>query len=189
MQSFPIQGALPLLLSLLLAACGGGGGEGTSSGQNLVVNPNPNPNPSGSCAAAPTVQEAVDRINAARAVARQCGTAFFPATTPLVWDAQLQVAAQAHASDMANRNFFAHTNPDGVTASQRTTAAGYGPATGENIAAGYPSMEAAMQGWLLSPGHCENIMRPTYQHYALACADGAGSDYGTYWTQSFGVFR
>lgn len=187
MPSFPIQGALPLLLSLLLAACGGGGGDGTSSGQNLAVNPNPNA--SGSCSAAPTVQEAVDRINAARAVARQCGTAFFPATTPLAWDAQLQVAAQAHASDMANRNFFAHTNPDGVTASQRTTAAGYGPATGENIAAGYASMEAAMQGWLLSPGHCENIMRPTYRHYALACADGPGSDYGTYWTQSFGVFR
>ncbi len=187
MKTIPIRVAPPLLLLLLLAACGGGGSDGDSADPNLAQNQNPGS--SGSCSVAPTVQEAVDRINAARAVARQCGTAFYPATTPLVWDAQLQVAAQAHASDMGNRNFFAHTNPDGVTASQRTTAAGYGPATGENIAAGYASMEAAMQGWLASPGHCENIMRPTYQHYAIACAQVAGSDYGTYWTQSFGVFR
>jgi uncharacterized protein YkwD len=139
-----------------------------------------------SCPSAKSSQDALALLNSARAIARQCGATSYPAAAPLAWDLQLEAAATGHSQDMATRNFFEHTNPSGVTASQRTTAAGYGPSTGENIGAGYESMEAAMQGWLSSPGHCENIMRSSYRHYAIACSSNKNSEYGTYWTQSFG---
>lgn len=89
---------------------------------------------------------------------------------------------------MATRNFFAHTNPSGQTPSDRTAAAGYGRFTGENIAAGYGTLDAVMQGWLSSPGHCANIMRASYRDFALACAvPSTKVDYSIYWTQSFGA--
>jgi uncharacterized protein YkwD len=139
------------------------------------------------CPAARSAQEALAMLNAARAVSRQCGAKSFPAVPPLTWDLQLENAANAHSRDMATRNFFAHTNPDGITPSQRTTTAGYGPFTGENIGAGYDSMESAMQGWLSSSGHCENIMSAAYRHYAIACSSSENSEHGTYWTQTFGA--
>jgi uncharacterized protein YkwD len=160
----------PMLVLLLLGSCGGG----------FVDAQKP------SCPAARSAAESLALLNAARAVPRLCGATAFAAAAPLTWDLQLESAALAHSIDMSARNFFAHTNPDGVTASQRTAAAGYGPFTGENIGAGYETIESAMQGWLSSPGHCENIMRAAYRHYAVACSSGKGSEYGTYWTQTFG---
>jgi uncharacterized protein YkwD len=166
-----------LIVSFLLASCGGGSSD-VSGDSNIAVK--------GTCSASISQQDALALLNAARSEARQCGSILYPAAPPLIWDAQLEAAAREHSEDMATRNFFSHTNPSGVTASQRTVAAGYGPQTGENISAGYPSLEAAMQGWLSSPGHCANIMRATYKHYAVACSVNNSSSFGTYWTQNFG---
>lgn len=166
-----------LLLAVFLSSCGGGGG---GSGGGLVSAQKP------ACPAARSAPDALELLNAARAAPRLCGTVSFAAAAPLAWDAQLEQAASAHAKDMATRNFFSHTNPDGVSASQRTVAAGYGPFTGENIGGGHANLDAAMQAWLASPGHCENIMNGAYKHYAVACSSSPNSEYGTYWTQSFG---
>lgn len=162
-------GVLPLI-AILLASCGGASIES-------------------SCPGAKSAQQELALINAARAAPRLCGTVAFPAVPPLTWHAQLESAAIAHSRDMATRNFFGHTNPDGLTSVQRIVSAGYSPFTwaGENIAAGYDSSEAVLQGWLTSPGHCENIMRADYIHFAVACATNPNSDYGTYWTQTFGA--
>ena len=66
-------------------------------------------------------------VNDARAhAATPCG--------PVQLDPRLMAAAQAHSDDMAARNFFDHTNPDGVTFAQRILAAGYPQvAMAENI--------------------------------------------------------
>ncbi|MFN2323641.1 MAG: CAP domain-containing protein, partial [Trueperaceae bacterium] len=49
---------------------------------------------------------------------------------------------------------------------------------GENVAAGYPSVDAVMAGWLGSDGHCANLMNPGFTEF------GAGES-GRYWTQGF----
>lgn len=160
-----------VLISMLLVSCGGAIDAGQPS-----------------CAASAGAQKELALLNLARSAPRKCGSVDFPAVPPLTWNIQLESAAIAHSNDMATRNFMAHTNPDGVSAFQRIVAAGYSPfrSAGENIAAGYDSSEAVLQGWLTSTGHCENIMNSTYTDYAIACSINQNSDYGTYWTQTFG---
>ncbi|MGZ8246377.1 CAP domain-containing protein [Methylomagnum sp.] len=128
-------------------------------------------------------QTALSLINAARATRRTCGTASYPAAPPVAWNTLLEQAAQRHSNDMASRNFFSHTGSDRSSPSQRITAAGYvWGAMGENIAAGYPSVQTVVAGWLKSPGHCANIMNSRFKDIGLARAVNTSSRYGTYWT-------
>ncbi|HGN1594375.1 TPA: CAP domain-containing protein, partial [Pseudomonas aeruginosa] len=53
-------------------------------------------------------QKLLERINAARGQARQCGGKPYAAAQPLAWNATLGGAAEAHSRAMANGNFFDH---------------------------------------------------------------------------------
>jgi uncharacterized protein YkwD len=181
-----------LAISIFLASCGGGGGGGDGGGVETSTAGNGGGGAGGgtqaaSCLPPISPEQALEKINAARAVARQCGDTAFGAVPALRWNDKLATAASAHSADMAARNYFAHTNPEGLTPSDRAKAAGYGGSAGENIAAGQRSMDDAMAAWLKSPGHCSNIMSPRYQDYAIGCATNQSSQYTIYWTQSFGV--
>ncbi|MEV6118277.1 sigma-70 family RNA polymerase sigma factor [Streptomyces sp. NPDC052109] len=104
---------------------------------------------------------------------------------PLTEDPQLQKAAQGHSDDMAARDFFDHTNPDGADPGQRITAAGYRWSTyGENIAQGQQSAAAVMQSWMNSPGHRANILNCSFKDIGVGVHKGAG---GPWWTQDFGA--
>jgi uncharacterized protein YkwD len=73
--------------------------------------------------------------------------------------------AQAHARDMALRDYFAHDTPEGLSPFQRldlANASGQGRAAAENIARGQESVSAIMQSWLSSSGHRANILNPRY---------------------------
>ena len=70
---------------------------------------------------------------------------------PLRTDSRLREAARAHSVDMAARGYFDHSSPDGKSAWDRMGAVGYTAPAGENIARGYESAEAVVQGWLDSP--------------------------------------
>ena len=147
----------------------------------------PNPGVNVTCGLSSFQADLMQQINAARAVARTCGTTARPATNAVVWDASLAAAASRHSSDMAQHNFFDHTGSDGSTVGVRATAAGYSwSGIGENIAAGYPSVSAVMSGWLSSPGHCNNIMNSAHTHVAMACVAQTGTTYGSYWTMVLG---
>ncbi|MFZ2887301.1 MAG: CAP domain-containing protein [Minisyncoccia bacterium] len=82
----------------------------------------------------------------------------------------LAATAEAHSEDMLDRDFFSHDNPDGCSSSCRATAAGYSwQAIGENIfmLKGWDltAEETAIMivnGWLGSPGHKENMLKPVY---------------------------
>nr|WP_216317979.1 CAP domain-containing protein [Deinococcus aestuarii] len=128
----------------------------------------------------------LELTNQARAQARTCGTQSFPAAAPLAYNDALRTAAYNHSKDMATRNFFAHTNPDGQSPFDRMRAAGYTgfAAAAENIAAGQATPEAVVAGWLQSPGHCANIMNAAYRDLGVGYYAGGG--YGHYWTQNFG---
>ena len=54
---------------------------------------------------------------------------------------------------------------------------------GDNIACGPKSAEEVVQGWLDSPGHCENIMDPRFAEMGIAYAPGQAAKHGLYWVQ------
>ncbi|MGK5729136.1 CAP domain-containing protein [Streptomyces sp. URMC 124] len=105
---------------------------------------------------------------------------------PLAADPRLAAAAQAHSDDMVARDFYAHTSPEGSEPWDRARAAGCPhPGIGENIACGQRSAAEVVRGWMNSPGHRANILKPDFAHIGVGYA--TGSKAGTYWTQLFGT--
>lgn len=105
----------------------------------------------------------------------------------LALDPTLGEVAYAHSKDMGDNDFFSHTNLSGENPGDRITAGGYDwQAYAENIAAGYTSPEAAVNGWLNSPGHLENIQNCSVCETGVGYYFNEGSTYGHYWTQVFG---
>jgi uncharacterized protein YkwD len=99
----------------------------------------------------------------------------------LTVDAKLTAAASAHSTDMADRNYFSHTTPEGVTFDQRIENAGYAAPGGENIAQGQDSADDVMAAWMKSKGHKQNILNCQFTTIGV----GLATD-GWYWTQDFG---
>jgi uncharacterized protein YkwD len=96
-------------------------------------------------------------------------------------------SARAHSADMAAQNYFDHTGLDGRSPGDRIAATGYEASSwGENIAAGYGTPQAVVEGWMNSPGHRANILGDNSCDIGVGYAHGEGSSYGTYWTQNFG---
>lgn len=134
--------------------------------------------------------EVIQRVNALRASGAVCGTTAYAATGALAWNNTLLLAAKGHSAGMAQKNYFSHTGQDGRSAGQRVTAAGYTWSTyGENIAAGQGSVEQVMDGWIKSPGHCQNLMNPNFRDIAVACVRNDAADYRLYWTMNLGRSR
>ncbi|MFE7903163.1 CAP domain-containing protein [Streptomyces sp. NPDC057424] len=104
---------------------------------------------------------------------------------PLSADPLLTTAAQAHSADMVARAFYAHTAPDGSQPWDRAAAAGSTRrSVGENIACGQRSPADVVEGWMNSPGHRANILKPGFTHIGIGFAGGGRA--GMYWTQLFG---
>lgn len=198
--SFPKIFAVVLLLALL-QACGGGGGDDANSSSATAAAPAPSQtaaaasSPASSAPAADTTcglanfeAEALRLVNAQRAAGATCGSrgSFAPAAA-LTWNARLASAAYGHSRDMADNNYFSHDSLDGRSMADRINATGYTWSTiGENIAAGYNSVQSVVSGWMASEGHCANLMNPRFTEFALACARNDASQYRLYWTQNFG---
>ncbi|MFH8468036.1 CAP domain-containing protein [Streptomyces sp. NPDC017991] len=105
---------------------------------------------------------------------------------PLAEDPLLTRAAQEHSADMVARAFYSHTSPDGGEPWHRAAAAGSTRRTiGENIACGQRSPAEVVRGWMDSPGHRANILKPAFTHLGVGFAGGGSA--GTYWTQLLGA--
>ena len=105
---------------------------------------------------------------------------------PLVFDDRLQHAAWKHAKDMADRDFFDHNTPDGVTVSDRVTAEGYQwRAVAENIAAGRSTVDDTLNDWMDSDGHRANILNGNYEHSGMAMYTDPNSNWKNYYVQVF----
>ncbi|MFK8906680.1 CAP domain-containing protein [Streptomyces sp. YS-3] len=123
-----------------------------------------------------TVAEVVALTNGRRATA---------GLRPLADDTRLASAAQAYSADMAARGFYSHTSPEGLEPWDRARAAGAGHrGIGENIACGQRTAAEVVEGWMNSPGHRANILKPDFTHIGVGFAGGGRA--GTYWTQLFG---
>lgn len=116
---------------------------------------------------------------------------------PLALNSKLTVAARLGSEDMAKRGFFDHVNPDGDDPTDRAKAQGYVESAGENIAAGYSSVEASHIAWLKSVGHRRNVLSLHENfddnfHYDEFGAgfyfpeSGERTTYNSYYTQLFG---
>lgn len=140
---------------------------------------------------APDVSRRVlELVNLARAHPRLCGRKRFDATSPLKLSAALARAALAHSLDMASGEYFDHQERDGSTPATRITRAGYPwRVVGENIAAGVATPEEAVQGWLQSPGHCENLMDPRFADMGVAYVVNPKNPSVILWTQVFAATR
>ena len=119
-------------------------------------------------------------VNSTRQAGCTCGTTVMPGVAIVSWNDQLATAALNHSNDMYTNNYFSHAGLDGSDAGDRIAIAGYAwKAYGENIAKGYSSEQAVIDGWLKSEGHCKNIMSPLFKEMGVARA-------GSYWSQEFG---
>jgi|GEM_PF-2225700 len=105
----------------------------------------------------------------------------------LTLDETLASVARAHSKDMIARDFFSHDNPDECSSSCRATAGGYRwKLVGENIhmMSGWKltPIEAAVmvvQGWMSSPGHRENLLKPGYQESGIGIIVQGDTVYST----------
>ena len=66
--------------------------------------------------------------------------------------------------------------------------AGYSfQAAGENIAAGQTTPQEVVDGWMQSPGHCSNIMSPSFTEIGVGYVLAPQGQLPHYWTQTFGA--
>jgi uncharacterized protein YkwD len=102
---------------------------------------------------------------------------------PLKPDPELAQVARAHSRDMLARGYFSHVAPDGKDAFGRMREADVRFLTaGENLALA-PTLPAAHQGLMNSPGHRANVLRPQFGRLGVGVLD-AGK-YGLMVTQNF----
>ncbi|MFF3099157.1 sigma-70 family RNA polymerase sigma factor [Streptomyces cyaneofuscatus] len=141
--------------------------------------PAPKPPPPPAPAPAPPASEGgqvLQIVNTERAK-EGCG--------PVTSNDLLATAAQRHSADMASRDYFSHTSPDGTDPGDRITAAGYRWSTyGENIAKGQRTPADVMRSWMDSPGHRANILNCSFKEMGIGKVDSGG---GPVWTQKFGA--
>jgi uncharacterized protein YkwD len=98
-------------------------------------------------------------------------------------DSRLVTAARQHSRDMHVRHYFEHDTPDGKTPWDRIRADGYSQPGAENIALGYATAQAVVNGWMNSPGHRANILNCSLKAVGIGVEYGSG---GPWWTQDFG---
>ena len=134
--------------------------------------------------AAVLASQALQLVNDVRARGARCGERTFAPAPPLALSGTLANAAFGHAADMAEHDYFEHRDLNGKSPADRVRALGYREKfVGENIAYGPKSVEEVVQGWLDSPGHCENIMDPRFIEMGIAYATGRSGRHGLYWVQ------
>lgn len=89
--------------------------------------------------------------------------------------------ARYKSQDMKDKNYFSHTSPTYGTPFEMIRNFGLTYRTaGENIAKGYTTPQAVVDGWMNSSGHRANILNATYTEIGV----GYVAD-GHYWTQMF----
>lgn len=96
----------------------------------------------------------------------------------LVWDSNLESPAAVRAEECSVA--FSHTRPNGrpwYTVNSKVMG-------GENLAYGYYDASSAVDAWMSSPTHRENILWPEFTKVAISIY--AADDGTYYWAQEFG---
>lgn len=101
----------------------------------------------------------------------------------LTYRSDLQQAADIRAGEIVKT--FSHTRPNGTDFSTVFTEIGVTnyKNLGENIASGYDSPEAVMNGWMNSEGHKANILNPDFKGIIVGVKKINNNSYA--WVQLF----
>lgn len=99
----------------------------------------------------------------------------------LTLNTELSSIARAKSQDMSDKKYFSHTSPTYGSPFDMMKSFGirYNTA-GENIAYGYKTPEAVVNGWMNSAGHRANILNASYKEIGVGYVAN-----GNYWTQMF----
>lgn len=127
---------------------------------------------------------ALKATNAARAAGQRCGEEDYPSVGPVKWQPQVALAALMESEYMQENNTFGHAWSDGTRVGDRLTIAGYDwRMADENIAAGFGTLDKAIQAWIDSPPHCRALMRADLTVVGIAVVPGnKDNTYNAYWT-------
>lgn len=99
----------------------------------------------------------------------------------LAFDWELGRVARYKSQDMKDNAYFSHTSPVYGSPFQMIKSFGISyKSAGENIAKGYATPQAVVNGWMNSSGHRANILNASYTHIGVGYVTG-----GNYWTQMF----
>lgn len=94
---------------------------------------------------------------------------------------ELSRVARYKSQDMHDKNYFSHTSPTYGSPFEMMRAFGISYRTaGENIAKGYTTPQAVVNGWMNSPGHRANILNSAFTQIGVGYVSS-----GYYWTQMF----
>ena len=100
---------------------------------------------------------------------------------PLTENWELSRVARYKSQDMLDNRYFSHTSPTYGSPFQMIKAFGLSYRTaGENIAKGYASPQAVVNGCMNSSGHRSNILNVSYTQIGIGYVAQ-----GNYWTQMF----
>ena len=99
----------------------------------------------------------------------------------LTMDENVRKVARTKSSDMSTKNYFSHTSPTYGSPFDMLKSFGISyRSAGENIAQGYTTAEAVVNGWMNSSGHRANILNASYTKIGIGYEVN-----GNYWTQIF----
>ena len=100
---------------------------------------------------------------------------------PLTISAELCKKARMKSQDMAQNRYFDHNSPTYGSPFDMMRSLGISyRSAGENIAMGYATAQAVMQGWMNSEGHRANILSANFTTIGVGYVAN-----GNYWTQWF----
>lgn len=99
----------------------------------------------------------------------------------LTYDWELSRVARYKSQDMKDNKYFSHTSPTYGSPFQMIKNFGITyRSAGENIAKGYATPQAVVNGWMNSSGHRANILNASFNRIGVGYVAS-----GNYWTQMF----
>ena len=102
----------------------------------------------------------------------------------LKWDETARATGRKHSQDMADNNYFSHTNLEGQSPFDRMGEDGITFfVAGENLAYGQYNSIFAHEGLMNSAGHRENIVKPDFGYLGVGVAFNAENQ--PYYTETF----
>lgn len=91
----------------------------------------------------------------------------------VTYNSTLSQAALAKGQHMLENDYWAHVAPDGTDPWYFFSDAGYKYRyAGENLARDFSSPQAAIEAWMASPSHRDNMLSPKYTEIGIAVVEG-----------------
>ena len=91
----------------------------------------------------------------------------------LSFSPELEKAAKTKGEHMLANSYWAHVAPDGTEPWKFFSDAGYKYRyAGENLARDFSNVSSAVDAWMASPSHKDNLLSPKYQDIGIAVVEG-----------------